>query len=181
VGISGRFENWTARTALFHRRDDDLVDWTFRRSVTARSANAMNVATTGVELVSQRSWSSVDLVLGYTWLTKDADYKGAAVDASFYALNFARHRLTAAMIARLSAQFELRVDNELRFQEQNFLRTTGGDDDVSTSIGLTFRPVALRRLSMTVSVDNLWDSDYQDVPAVPASRRQISALVRYVW
>lgn len=181
IGISGRWAHWTARSTIFHRQDDDLVDWTFRRGVTARSANEMNVATTGIEVVGQRSWTMFDLVLGYTWLTKDPDYKGAAVDASFYALNFARHRFTAAMIARLSAQFEVRVDNEVRFQEANILRTTGGDDDVSTSIGLTYRPATLRRLSLTVAVDNLWDSDYQDVPAVPASQRQTSAMIRYVW
>jgi hypothetical protein len=32
-----------------------------------------------------------------------------------------------------------------------------------------------------VQVDNLWDSDFQEVPAVPAARRQLSASVSYAW
>ncbi len=30
-------------------------------------------------------------------------------------------------------------------------------------------------------VDNLWDSDFQEVPAVPAARRQISIGAAYRW
>jgi hypothetical protein len=47
-------------------------------------------------------------VLGYTYLNKDADYGLATVDASFYALNFANHRFTAAIVARLGGGFEVR-------------------------------------------------------------------------
>jgi hypothetical protein len=180
VGVSGRWAGWTAQSAFFYRRDHDLVDWTFQRGVTARSANEVDVDTSGWEFVGQRSWDAVDLVLGYTWLAKDADYKTASVDASFYALNYARHRLTAAIVARVSPRLELRMDNELRFQTANFLRTTGGDEALFSSLGVTFRPAG-RRLSITVQTDNLWDADYQSVPAVPAARRQTSAWVRYAW
>ncbi|HTO02156.1 MAG TPA: TonB-dependent receptor, partial [Opitutus sp.] len=181
IGISGHWHEWSGRSAFFHRMDDDLVDWTFRRGVTARTANEVDIATTGVEFVAQRSWTALDLVLGYTWLTKDPDYRDDAVDASFYALNYARHRFTAAVIARLSDEFELRMDNEVRFQAANLLRTTGGNDAVLSSLGLTYRPAAWRRLSFTAQVDNLWDSEYQQVPAVPAARRQVSASARLVW
>ena len=181
IGISGRWHGWSTRSALFHRIDDDLVDWTFQRGVTARSANEVDVETPGVEFVAQRSWTAFDLVLGYTWLTKDPDYRDAAVDASFYALNYARHRFTAAVAARLSNEFELRMDNEFRFQAANLLRTTGGDDAVLSSLGLTYRPAAWRSLSFTAQADNLWDSEYQQVPAVPAARRQISVSARLRW
>jgi vitamin B12 transporter len=181
IGVSGKWADWTGQSAVFYRRDDDLVDWTFRRGVTARSANAVNIATTGIELVARRSWTVCDLVLGYTWLAKDADYRGALVDASFYALNYARHRFTAAIVARLTSQFEVRMDNEIRAQAANLLRTRGGNDPILSSLGVTYRPPAWRRVSLTVQADNLWDSNYQEVPAVPAARRQISADVAYVW
>ena len=181
IGASGTLMGWTGQAAVFHRRDDDLVDWTFRRGVTARSANAVDIATSGFEVVARRSWKALDLVIGYTWLGKTEDYGSALVDASFYALNYARHRLTFAITARLNSSLELRLDNEARFQAPNLLRTRGGEEPLLTSVGLTFRPPSWRHLSITVQADNLWDSEFQEVPAVPASPRQVSALVGYAW
>jgi len=181
LGASAALAGWSVQPAVFYRRDDALVDWTFRRGIVARTANAVDVDTAGLEFVARRSWSAVDLVVGYTWLGKGADYRGATVDASFYALNYARHRVTAAVTARLGRGFELRLDNEARWQEPNFLRDAGGDAAWLTSVGLTYRPPALRRLSLTVAVDNLWDDDFQELPSVPASPRTTSARVGYVW
>src|SRR5206468_444681 len=36
MGANGMLAGWTTRAAIFWRRDDALVDWTFRRGVTAR-------------------------------------------------------------------------------------------------------------------------------------------------
>ncbi|MDB6092870.1 MAG: TonB-dependent receptor [Verrucomicrobia bacterium] len=181
AGVSGTAAGWMGQAALFYRRDDDLVDWTFQRGVTARSANAVDIATTGAEFVARRSWSAVDLVLGYTVLGKSPDYRGALIDASFYALNYARQRFTAAIVVRMGREFELRFDNAARAQASNILRTTGGDNAVFSSLGLTYRPVAMKRTEFSLQVDNLWDSRFQEVPAVPAARRQISAGVAYGW
>lgn len=181
VGITGHLDEWIMQAALFHRRDENLVDWTFRQGVTARSANPVDVATTGVELVARRSLQKFDVIFGYTGLSKDPDYRGAAVDASFYAGNYARHRITAGIVARLRSDFELRMDNEIRFQAANILRTVGGDDAVLTSLAVSYRPPSMRRLTLTLQAENLWDSDYQQVPSVPASRRQVSITARYSW
>lgn len=183
LGAAGTLGGWSAEGAMFWRRDDALVDWTFRRGVTARTANAVDIDVAGFELVARRSWAMGDVVLGYTGLAKDADYRGAAVDASFYALNYARHRLTAAITARLGRGFELRVDNVARIQADNMLRAVGGDETLTTALGLAYRPVATewRGLEVSLHVDNLWNSNFQDVPAVPAARRQISGGVSYAW
>jgi outer membrane receptor protein involved in Fe transport len=181
LGVTGSLAGWVTDAAVFWRRDDSLVDWTFRRGVTARAANAVDIDVVGLELVARRTWSACDIVIGYTALAKDADYRGAAVDASFYALNYARHRLTAALTARLGGGFELRVDNVARLQADNLLRTVGGDDAITTSVGLAYRPEAFRGFEVSVHVDNLWDNDFQEVPAVPAARRQFSAGISYVW
>jgi len=181
VGTSGNVGGWTAQAAVFYRQDVNLVDWTFRQGVVERTANAVNVDTTGVEIVARHSWAACDLVFGYTALTKDPDYHNALVDASFYALNYARHRLTAAIVVRLGPELEIRMDNAARIQAANILRTVGGDEAIISSLGLSYRPRALRGASFTVQADNLWDSDYQEVPGVPAARRQISAGVAYAW
>ncbi len=181
LGVSDTVAGWSVEGAAFWRRDDSLVDWTFRRGVTARTANAVDLDTGGIEAVARRSWSACDLVLGYTLLSKDADYRGAPVDASFYALNYARQRLTAAITLRLGGGFELRMDNTARIQAGNLLRVTGGDRAVISSLGLTYRPAAWRGAMLTVQADNLWNSSFQEVPAVPAARRIITGGVSYAW
>lgn len=181
VGASGLWAGWSAQVAVFYREDDELVDWTFQRGVTARTANPVDIATSGFELVARRSWPRFDVVVGYTWLEKDEDYGGAAVDASFYALNFARHRFTLAVTARLTSELELRIDNETRWQAPNLLRTRGGEEPWLTAVGLTYRPKAWRRVSLTLQADNVWESEFQEVPAVPAAPRQVSAVVGYTW
>ncbi len=174
-------DGWSGEAAVFWRRDAALVDWTFRTGVTARSANAVDVDVGGAEVVLRRSWRRFDLIAGYTVLAKDADYRGAAVTASFYALNYARHRLTAAMIARLGGGFELRIDNAARVQAENALRTIGGRRALATTAGLAYRPPSWRAVEFTAQVENLWDSDFQDVPAVPAAPRQFALGATYSW
>ena len=181
LGARFAWAGWSGQAAVFYRRDDALVDWTFRRGVTARTANAVDIDTTGVELLARRAWRAVDLVVGYTGLTKNAGYRGAVVDASFYALNYARHRLTAAITARLGGGFEVRMDNVARIQADNVLRVIGGDSAVTSSLGLGYRPRSWQGVEFSAMADNVWDDRFQEVPAVPASRRQISIGASYAW
>jgi hypothetical protein len=181
IGGSAGGGGWAADAAVFFRRDEALVDWTFRRGVTARTANPVNVDVLGFEVVARRGWRNVDVVVSYTVLAKDADYRGAAVDASFYALNYARHRLTAALVARLGAGWEVRFDNAARIQEDNALRAVGGDETLLSTLALAYRPRAWRGFEISAQVENLWGSNFQEVPAVPASPRQASLAVAYAW
>jgi vitamin B12 transporter len=181
VGLSGNIGGWTTQAAVFYRRDDNLVDWTYTTGVFGRSANPVDIGTEGVELVARRSWGLVTAVFGYTELGKSADYLGAPVTASFYALNYARQRFTAALTLQLTQTIFLRLDNAARIQEPDALRTLGGNDAIESSAGLDWRPAALAHLEVSVLVDNLWNSAFQTVPGVPASRRQLSFGGTYGW
>ncbi len=161
LALIGEMVGWTAEGAVFWRRDGSLVDWTFRQGVTARTAAAVDIDVGGIEFTARRSWQALDLVLGYTGLSKEADYRGAAVDASFYALNYAKHRITAAATLRLGQGFAIRMDNVVRFQSANMLRVVGGDDGVLSALGMTLRPPGWRGVEFAVQVDNLWDSRFQ--------------------
>ena len=181
IGARGAHGNWSATTAFFFRRDDQLVDWIYSTSLSnARAASAVDIDTAGFEAVLRYSGKRADLVFGYTGLTKDADYGSAAVNASFYALNFPKHRLTAAAIVRLGAGWEVRMDNEARIQEENTLRKSD-DDALLSSAGVYYTPPRMKSLRLSLEVENLWDSEFQEVPAVPAARRQLSAGVSYAW
>lgn len=181
LGYRGALAGWQLEAAAFLRKDNDLVDWTYRRGVTARTANAVDVDTTGVELIAARRTERWEIVLSYAWLEKQSDYGSASVDASFYALNFPRHRFTAALTWKLGAGFELRSDNEYRVQEANPLRSIGGDSAVMSSLGLYYTPPVAKRWQLSARVDNLWDDDFQDVPAVPAASRQWMAGATWRW
>jgi hypothetical protein len=181
IGGRGTWAAWSVTSALFQRRDDQLVDWIYSTSLpNARTASAVDIETTGFEAVVRYSNKTVDLVFGYTALLKDADYGLTTVNASFYALNFPKHRLTAAAIVRLGGGWEVRVDNEARVQENNALRKSD-DDALISSVGLYYSPPAIEGLRLSVEVENIWDSEFQEVPAVPAAPRQLSAGIGYAW
>ena len=86
-----------------------------------------------------------------------------------------------AITARLGHSFELRMDNVARIQADNLLRVTGGNRAVISSLGLSYRPTEWRGAAITVQADNLWNSSFQEVPAVPAARRTITGGVSYAW
>ena len=172
---------WTGSIGAFHRWDEDLVDWTFRNGVFARSAAAVDMEVSGIETFAQRSGERLDVVIGYAWLHKSADYGAATVDGSFYALNFPNHRITAAFIWRIDDDLTLRVDNELRWQEPNSLRLNGKDNAVLSAVGLYWRTPWDRRLQLSLQIDNVWDSAFEEIPAVPAAPRLIAVGARWRW
>ena len=173
--------DWTGSITLFHREDNDLVDWTyFSGAPFSRQANPVDLDVSGLEVFVTRQWSSLDLVAAYTYLDKDSDYGENDVDASFYALNFARHRATLALRYQLTTQLEIRLDNEYRVQEDNPLRTSD-EETYLASLALAWMPVNIRGLAITLIADNLTDSDYQYFPGTPAVGRQLSINAAYSW
>jgi len=173
--------DWQLRATVFSRRDDSLVDWTYATGAPfARQANAVDIDVIGFEAFFVRSGESLDVAIGYTALDKDADYGTAQVDASFYALNFARHRATLAIVYRFAGGFEFRLDNEYRSQEANPLRV-GDDSTYLASASLRWAASGDQRFSAALVVDNATDSEYQPFPGTPASGRQLSLSASYGW
>ncbi len=180
LGVRRSLGRFDVQAAVFLRQDRALTDWTYRRGVTARSANAVDIDTLGFEAVATYRWQQGRAVVGYTWLQKDEDYGSALVDASFYALNFARQRVTAALVWQPIAQLEIRFDNEYREQEPNFLRRSSARAILS-SLGVHWFVPQVRGLELSVQVENAWDCAFEEVPAVPATPRQYSAGLAYRW
>jgi hypothetical protein len=180
-GVAG----WDVKAAVFYRIDNDLVDWTFDATsvsilgpLTSRTAVAVDVDTIGAEIVAQRDFGFLGVVLGYTYLDKIDDL--APTLGSFYALDYAEHRLTAAFIARLGGGFELRMDNEARIQADNALRRSD-TQVVFSSLGLYYAVPRVAGLTLSAQVDNLWNTYYEEVPLVPGARREWSFGARYAW
>ena len=173
-------DSYTTVTA-FYRQDDDLVDWTYESGAPfARQANVVDIDVVGVQLVYGRSWRMLDLVAGYSYLDKDEDYLSDTVDASYYALNFARHRATLALRIPLSDRLLFLMDNEYREQEANPLRASSASAFVGSAT-LSWLPLNGRGLGIALTADNIFDDDYQQFPGTPAVGQQISLSARYDW
>jgi len=181
LSLGQEADGWSTSATIFYRSDDNLVDWTFESGAPfARQANAVDIDVLGAELLFRKRWESTDLIVAYNYLDKDADYGSATVDASFYALNFARQRATLALVHRLTDRIQLRVDNEYRQQESNPLRASS-DDAYTLSASIAWEPLDGRGFGLALAADNITDNDYQQFPGTPAAGRQVSLSVRYDW
>ncbi len=173
----------TMGASVFWRSHEDLVDWTYdsTQPKTFRAASAMDLDVFGVEAyVSWKASESVDLSIGYAFLEEDSDYGGANVDASFYAMNFPRHRGSASVVWRPFEGVELRVDGEAREQAANARRRSGGDAlFVNASVG--WSPDFLDGFTVSVIADNLTDCDFQEFPGVPVDGRQVAMRIGKIW
>ncbi|MCP3675607.1 MAG: TonB-dependent receptor [Gammaproteobacteria bacterium] len=179
--LGNHTSTWNGQLTFFYRKDNDLIDWTFTSAVPfSRQANSVDLDVTGLESIYKHHWNLVDLIFGYTYLNKDSNYSTADIDASFYALNFARHRVTLALHYHITEKLHLRLDHEFRVQEDNPLRTSSNDALV-VSANLAWEPLNGKGLGFALTVDNLTDSDYQQFPGTPAVGRQISLSASYLW
>jgi hypothetical protein len=181
LGFALDHETWSLDSAIFYRQDDDLTDWTYSfDSTSARSANAVNIDTVGIEFLAIKRFETTDIITSYTFLNKSEDYGAANIDASFYALNYPDHRVTLGVIWRPIDIVEVRIDNEWRKQEDNALRN-GDDDALFTHLTVKFSPEQINGLDIIFAVDNLWDEAFEEIPGTPGRGDQYTLSATYSW
>jgi len=181
LGLALNQDTWRLDSAIFYRQDIDLTDWTYRLdSTSARSANAVDIDTLGIELLAMKHFETADIITSYTFLNKSEDYGTADIDASFYALNYPDHRVTLGVIWRPINIVEIRIDNEWRKQEENTLRN-GDDNALFTHLTLKFSPEQLKGLDIIMAVDNLWNESFEEVPGTPGRGDQYTISTTYSW
>tara|TARA_R110002050_G_scaffold227974_2_gene363632 strand:- start:1381 stop:3264 length:1884 start_codon:yes stop_codon:yes gene_type:complete len=181
LGLALNQDTWRLDSAIFYRQDIDLTDWTYRLdSTSARSANAVDIDTLGIELLAMKHFETADIITSYTFLDKSEDYGTADIDASFYALNYPDHRVTLGVILRPIDTVEVRIDNEWRKQEKNTLRN-GDDNALFTHLTLKFSPEQLKGLDIIMAVDNLWNESFEEVPGTPGRGDQYTISATYSW
>lgn len=178
-------ENSQNKIAVFYRQDEDLVDWTYSSdSVFARQANAVDLDVFGLELFWQKQFHAVNIGTGYTYLNKDETYQNtplnSAVDASYYALNYARHRLVANADWAISPSWSLSVNAELLEAFKNPLRQQN-EQDFNYSSALVWQPKSFESIKINLIGDNLNNSDFQQFPGTPAYGRTVALRVDYIW
>ena len=181
IGASTEQTDWSLRGAIFYRWDNDLTDWTYSADDTyARSANGVYIETFGVELIASKRWNAIEAIASYTHFNKEEDYGDDSIDASFYALNYAKHRFTLGAIWSPSDRIQVRIDNEWRKNQESSLRL-GSDSALFTHIGLSIYPPKFENLELFFAVDNAWTDDFQDVPGTPGRGDQYSVGTTLRW
>lgn len=182
VGVELEDGKTKSKFAAFYKDDKNLTDWTYDSSITpfaSRSANNVDIETLGFEASANHKISStVHTLLGYTYLHKDEDYKVEGVDASFYALNFPKHRVVAGLGVDLTEGLLWKVNGEFRRQFENILRS-GEDKPVILSSSLTYQFNS--GLSVEAVIDNILDEEFQEVPGVPGSGQIAAVYFGYRW
>ncbi|GHB59495.1 hypothetical protein GCM10008107_05810 [Psychrosphaera saromensis] len=174
-------QNWGFDSAIFYRKDNDLTDWTYSlNSTSARSANPVDIETSGLELLGTKRLESAEFIASYTFLSKSEDYGVTDADASFYALNYPDHRITLGAIWHPTDMLEFRVDNEWRKQQENILRN-GDDEAVFTHLTLKVSPPQVQGLEVIFAADNLWNESFEEIPGTPGRGQQFTATLTYNW
>lgn len=182
IGVKFDEDKTKTKLAVFYRDDKDLTDWTYDSSITpfaSRSANNVDIETLGAELsLSHKCSSRVNALFGYTYLHKDEDYKVEGVDASFYALNYSKHRVVAGVGVDVAENLVWKLNGEFRRQFENTLRD-GEDTPVllSSSLGYIFES----GLSVEAVIDNILDEEFEEVPGVPGSGQIAAVYFGYRW
>ena len=182
TGVRWTTTRWAAETTFFLRQDRDLADWILRDGqLNARSAEAIDIDTWGLENYLFMPWEQGEWRLGYTYLEKDRRTSGEGIIGSFYALNYPRHRVTFGGEWQPLEQLSLQGDLEWRRQEENPLRIKGSRSPVMAVIGATFYPLVDRSLEVGVVVENVLGTDFEEVPGTPGIPRQAVLTAAYQW
>lgn len=181
LGYSFQSKSVSGKIVLFHRIDDRLVDWVYQSGTpNARQAAPVDMDVTGLE--SWFRWESTKTAfeLGYMWINKDATYLEPGIDASFYALNYARHRLLATWEQELSDTLLLRLEAEARQHPDNVLRA-GGDEAFRLNAEITWRAAFHSDWDLLLRGMNLTGDDFQMLPGTPGPGKEIYLTMKRDW
>jgi len=161
----------TAELVVFRREDRDLVDWVFEADTpTARRAAPLDATVDGVE--TRLRWEADRWLLeaGYAWLDKAVVYVGSGGEASFYVLNYARHRATFALEGKATPNLTLRAEGRYREHPRNLLRRSG-DDALMVDFAFRWTDVPAEGWNLQGTVENLTDEEFEFHPGTPGPRR----------
>lgn len=168
------------RAAAFYRRSRDTVDWVLADDDSTRwtATDIGTVDTRGMEAeVIAGPLPSLDLHAHYMLLDKD---EGLDVYASRYVLDYAEHRLTAAVVWRATDRVRVVATQTVQWQNANAQRA---GDDVATpgTVSCFVRPRRTDRVELALTADNVWDDDFQILPGQKPTGRRVFASATVRW
>lgn len=184
VGSSLSEDDLSVQAALFHRDTNNLTDWVYDRSIrpfASRSAANVDLKTNGAEFLGSYNWTLITFSGSYSLLNRQSSYKGTTADASFYALNYPLHRVTAGLVVHPTQEVDFRANTEWRKQEANSLRSSADTTYTLTSLAATWKPLALPGFSFALLADNITKENFEEIPGVPGVGRTVAGVATWSW
>lgn len=181
AGWSWRSGPVSGHIVVFRRDDTDLVDWVYTlEAANSRSAAAVDLEVTGLEGWFRWEGQAGAIEIGYGWLHKEAEYAGVAADASFYVLNYARHRVMATLERRISRNLSGRLTMEYRDHPENALRD-GPDEALYLGAEAVWENCFREGWDLVLRGYNLTGEGFQPLPGTPGPGREGSLTIVYGW
>jgi hypothetical protein len=182
AGVSYQKDSLSGKLVIFQRDDRNLVDWVYSSDApNARLAAPVDMKVRGIEAwLRWAAAATTALEFGYAWLDKNENYNDASVDASFYALNYARHRLLATLEQQLGEAIFVRIEGEYRDHPANALRTSDNTAYL-LHIEASWKDVFGPGWDVILRADNLTDEDFQTIPGTPGPGREAHLTISYTW
>lgn len=184
LGTEVRRTSWRAKGAAFYRYDRNLTDWTYQSTVqpfASRTAESVDIGVYGLELSGGYQFGRSRIDAGYIYLDKNSDYNNPLVDASFYALNYAKHLWIFKTDTTVCENFRWVNYLEVRNQVPNTLRSSSGDTFALANSQAHFALPELKGAEVVATIDNPWLENFQEVPGVPGKGRLGMVEFRYGW
>jgi len=158
--------------AIFNRNSNDLIDWT-KDNVDEKweTRNFSNVITKGFETSLKYKFKVGDytqnIYLGYNYI--DDNIKDGNVDFTRYSLNSLKHQLSTSIRTKFSSI----VDQSINFR---FVERTNGE--TYNVLDATIR-AKFNKLELTVSVNNIFNTEYTETNLVPMPKANMMLSVSY--
>jgi iron complex outermembrane receptor protein len=170
TGLEYRLEGFVSRFSLFMRREKGMIDWV--RSDPAQKWQAMNFTrdeVLGCEYVLHKDINRMlSLDANYSYADKKVDSRGYAYK---YGPNYARH--LANTVFNISLPFgrqEIGFNYKKRPGRRGWLLVNAGFNyDLNSSARVFLR------------VENILNTEYQDIEGVPEPGRYFEAGFRFRW
>ena len=172
LDLAYQAERAKLEVAAYLRNDRDLVDWTYSiLRTTKRQANPVDLDVMGLQWRISGETRALSWSVGGSVIDKQADYGAAAVNASYYALNYAKQRANVALVWQITDAVALFLDSEYRKHASNPLRQSSAEA-YFTSVSVDY--IWSSRARVSVLIDNLTNDRFEYFPGSPGGARSAS-------
>ncbi len=166
--VSERFD-W--HVAAFFRKLENASDW-----IAGNATDLGTLSTAGMEAKASFYLSdTLEVQAFYQWAHKDNSQQDG-----LYALDYPEHLLNFSSHWNFLPNWTLFTTQILRYQTENSLRTSN-DFGADGSVGLYWIPAAYKTLRVSLVLNNMWNSDFQQIAGLDPRPTTVLSGVTVTW